>query len=899
MTVSERDVAVLRSFARRIDPSDAGAHNNLGVLYYQKALVPEAIEQFTRALELDPRMQVAQRNLEIAYHNTGYYDRRVAELQEKLRSAPDERDARWELGRTYAILGASEEAVAEFEELLAHKPKDVAAIIQLGLAEKARGRLEVATEWFLRAVEDEPDSSVVHFYLGEVYYNRGLNEPALTALERAVSLNPDNANAHYLMAFVLGDMGRHQDARAASKRAIQLNPPLARAQTNLSLERYRAERQSAEHRLREHPAPEVAEGSELAHYNLGLAFRQKGYYAEALREYRLAIERGEDRRLVRQAMAEVHLLKRDFTDALELYESLIHEIPDSPKLWNERGVVLHQAGRTADALTSYRQATEVDPRYALAWNNIGVVLAHQADTEDAIEGFRKALQLSPAFVGARLNLALLLTHLRRFQLALEAYRQVLAEQPGSAPAWNGVGLVLVELKRFPDARNAFVRAVEADPQNAGAHYNLSFTLSNLGDYDGALRATKRALELDPYYVSQKFALAIDLQYETVAIGIVPEISADVAAESLGGEFAFDQRLIDNIFQELEPPAGAAQAAPAGLAKRADDPLALARDYVSKGMMDLAVAEAMRAVQRGADRGQAATLIGDSYARRGLHGEALERYREARTLDAANAPAALGEVKSLLAVHRSAEALPLAEDLVAKAPEDVEVLVAAAKARAATGDAAGALTALRQAQTRAPDRADLHKLQGDIALKVGDRQAARAAYRSALDLDEGFVQVWLDLGRLHEQDEEWVEAQRAYEAALEALPTFHEAGLAHADLLRRTGDLRTAVVRLAEMLEQDPYDMDALLLLGRTLLDDKRGVEALEAFRRALKFDPEHTGALFYLGVTLAKLQRYTEAVAAWDRVTRIDPGGPFAQRARMHARTAVDLQHIFSTSDAA
>ena len=900
MTVSERDVAVLRSFARRIDPSDAGAHNNLGVLYYQKGLVPEAIEQFTRALELDPRMQVAQRNLEIAYHNTGFYDHRVAELRERLRAAPDERDARWELGRTYAILGSYEDAVAEFEELLAHKPSDVAAMIQLGLAEKARGRLEVATEWFLRAAESEPDSSVAHFYLGEVYYNRGLNEPALTALERAVTLNPDNANAHYLMAFVLGDMGKHQEARAASKRAIQLNPPLARAQTNLSLERYRAERQSAEQRLREQPAPEVAEGSELAHYNLGLAFRQKGYYTEALREYRLAIERGEDRRLVRQAMAEVYLLKRDFPDALELYESLLHEIPDSPKLWNERGVVLHQAGRTADALTSYRQATDVDPRYALAWNNVGVVLAHQSDTEGAIEAFRKALQLTPEFVGARLNLALLLTHLRRFQLALEAYRQVLAEQPSSAPAWNGVGLVLVELKRFPDARNAFVRAVEADPQNAGAHYNLSFTLSSLGDYDGALRATKRALELDPYYVSQKFALAIDLQYETVAIGVVPEISADVAAESLGGEFAFDQRLLDNIFQELEPPATSPQAAaPGGLAKKPDDPLALARDYHSKGMMDLAVAEAMRAVQRGADRGQAATLIGDTYARRGLHGEALERYREARTLDATNAAAALGEVKSLLAVHRAAEALPLAEELVAKAPDDVEVLVGAARARAATGDAASALTALRQAQTRAPARADLHKLQGDIALKVGDRRGARAAYRASLDLDGGFVQVWLDLGRLHEHDEEWGDAQRAYEAALEALPTFHEAALALADLLRRSGNVRAAIVRLAEMLEQDLYDLDALLLLGRALIDDKRNDEALAAFRRALKFDPEHTGALFYLGVTLAKLQRYAEAVAAWDRVTRVDPGGPFAQRARVHTRTAVDLQHIFSTSDAA
>src|SRR5258706_14872312 len=94
--LSERDVAVLRSFARRIDPADAGAHNNLGVLYYQKGLVEDAIAAFTRALELDPKMQVAQRNLEIAYHDTGYYDRRVAQLQERLRQAADDRDARWE-----------------------------------------------------------------------------------------------------------------------------------------------------------------------------------------------------------------------------------------------------------------------------------------------------------------------------------------------------------------------------------------------------------------------------------------------------------------------------------------------------------------------------------------------------------------------------------------------------------------------------------------------------------------------------------------------------------------------------------------------------------------------------------------------------------------------------------
>src|SRR5437773_2480164 len=720
--------------------------------------------------------------------------------------------------------------------------------------------------------------------MGEIYYNRGLNDEALVALERAVELNPDNANAHYLMAFVLGDLGRHQDARVASKRAIQLNPPLARAQTNLSLERYTAERKSQERRQRLAPEPQVVEGNALAHYNLGLAFRQKGYYNEALKEYRLALERGEDRRLTLQAMAELHLLKRDLAAALELYDTLLREVPDSPKLWNERGVVLHQAGRPEDALASYRQAAEVDPKYALAWNNLGVVQAHGAAADPAIEAFRTALRLQGTFSAARLNLALVLFQLRRFQLALEAYRQVLSSEPNSAAAWNGVGLVLVELKRFPDARNAFVRAVEGDPDHAGAHYNLGFTLSNLGDFDGALRATKRALELDPYYVSQKFALTIDLQYEKGTIGIAPEISADVAEETIGEDFNFDQRLLDNIFQELAPAAAAEPPA----VKAADDPLALARDYVSKGLMDVAAAEAVRAVQRGASRAEAGVLLGDIFAKRGLHGEALERYREARSLEPGRADARLGEVKALFALGgpRAEEARALAEELLELTPDNVDALVAAAKGRAAGGDAAGALTALQQAQTRAPGRADLHKLQGDIAVKVGDKAGALAAYRSALELDRGYVQVWLDLGRLHEEKEELNDARKAYERALDVLPTFHEAALALADLLRRSGHVRAAIVRLAEMLEQDPYDLLALLLLGRALLDDRRDTQALEAFQRALKFDPDQVEALFQLGVALARLHRYGEAVQAREKVTRTAPAGPCAQAARARARHA-------------
>src|SRR5438034_10546281 len=78
-------------------------------------------------------------------------------------------------------------------------------------------------------------------------------------------------------------------------------------------------------------------------------------------------------------------------------------------------------------------------------------------------------------------------------------------------------------------------------------------------------------------------------------------------------------------------------------------------------MDVAAAEAVRAVQRGANRAEAAVLLGDIFAKRGLYGEALERYREARALEPQRADALLGEVKALFALggERATEARALA------------------------------------------------------------------------------------------------------------------------------------------------------------------------------------------------------------------------------------------------
>jgi tetratricopeptide (TPR) repeat protein len=161
-----------------------------------------------------------------------------------------------------------------------------------------------------------------------------------------------------------------------------------------------------------------------------------------------------------------------------------------------------------------------------------------------------------------------------------------------------------------------------------------------------------------------------------------------------------------------------------------------------------------------------------------------------------------------------------------------------------------------------------------------------------------VPAHVALGAVHERREAWAAAEAAYGAALARLPTYGEAAVPLARVLRRTDRPREAVNLLADYLVADPSDLEALFALAQSLVDDNRLPQALTALDRLLAHDPTRVAAHFYRGVTLARLRRYAEAVACWDRVLQLEPHGTYAQKAKRHARTALDLKHIFRTEAA-
>jgi tetratricopeptide (TPR) repeat protein len=788
------EIDILRSFARRIDPSDAGAYNNLGVFYFRKGLTEEAILAFSRALALDERMGVARRNLEIAYGESGILERRLQELEERLRTNPD----------------------------------DLEALVQAGIAEKTAGRLERAHSLFQRAIDKDPESSVLLFLLAETLYNRGLHEEAMRSVRRSIELNPENPDALYLIGFILGDLGRSEEAAEANRRAVMLNPTLVRAQANLSLETYR----------RDVTPSRQQRTSASAHITLGRALRQKGYFQEALREYEKAIEGGEANAEVLMAMLELYLLQRDTGAAIATADRFAREFSPTAKTWNGRGVALQLEGRHAEAEESYTRALEIDSSYPFAHNNLGVLLWHKNDTKGAINSFRRALVAPNRPVEARLNLALGLFRRKHTELALEAYRQVLSSAPEHPVAWNGIGLILVELEKYADARNAFARAIQANPDFAEAHYNMSFTLSNLGDFASALRETKRALALDPMYTPQKLELAIELPHEEIRLTVAPPITEkDESAEHVE-DFHFDPAIIEELFAEKP-----ARLTPTG--QSALTGYTLARDLITKGLYDRAQGEIARVLARGGDKVLGLVLAGDGYAAQGLHGEALERYRRALAMEETNPYARQGIARSLLALGRPDEARPHAEALVNAGSTDINLLLLAAEARVASMDKPGArelLITLHKSEAR---NANVLKRVGDLYAELGDAPAAAAAYRASLSIDERQTEARISLGRLLAKAGDDTAAIRELEAVLVTAPNHDVAVVELVGPYRRTGRSRSALPRIVALIRRDVYHFAALICLGEILIDLARESDALKAFERVLRFDPNHSEGLRY------------------------------------------------------
>jgi hypothetical protein len=160
ITAIQSVIGSRRSFKRAleaatINPRDAEAHYQLGLIHQHRRQYKEAIDRFQKAVEIDPRELDAHYQLGRIAREQGRYAEAIQHFEPVV--ARDPRHARheiWrEVGATYVEAGDFAAARPALERYVDHRAYDPEGLFWLGLTLKKLGEAKAAQEMRERCVE--------------------------------------------------------------------------------------------------------------------------------------------------------------------------------------------------------------------------------------------------------------------------------------------------------------------------------------------------------------------------------------------------------------------------------------------------------------------------------------------------------------------------------------------------------------------------------------------------------------------------------------------------------------------------------------------------------------------------------------------------------------------------
>ncbi len=194
-------------------------------------------------------------------------------------------------------------------------------------------------------------------------------------------------------------------------------------------------------------------------------------------------------------------------------------------------------------------------------------------------------------------------------------------------------------------------------------------------------------------------------------------------------------------------------------------------------------------------------------------------------------------RALLGLQRYPEAARHFEEAAKRAPAHGAAWEGLAQSRAASGDADGALQALRKGQAALPSDARLRLQEARLLWDRGQKTDARQAYEKALPLVPRSARARAQLG----------------------------------DLLREMGDLDEALRYQREAVDLEPTNASYWNSLGMTLGGTAKMAEAEKAFREAFRLDPKNHRHAYNLGLILVRQGRREEARPFFEKALEANP----------------------------
>ncbi len=232
-------------------------------------------------------------------------------------------------------------------------------------------------------------------------------------------------------------------------------------------------------------------------------------------------------------------------------------------------------------------------------------------------------------------------------------------------------------------------------------------------------------------------------------------------------------------------------------------------------------------------------------------------------------------------------------LLARTPQQPDVLHALGVLRHQSGNSAAAADLLARAAALTPDRAEYRFNLGLALFRLGRLDDAERHFQAAAKLKPDWPAAHYDLGNTLRALKRPDEAARAYRQALRLRPDYYEAQVNLGNALRDSGRAGQAANAYRRAMRQRPDQAEIHNNLGAVLLDQGDMAEAETCFRTALRLRPDFQEALSGLATLLERQSRPGDLLPVLAALLRLRADDP-----ALHERYANLLRDMKQTQPA-
>lgn len=612
----------------------------------------------------------------------------------------------------------------------------------------------------------------------------------------------------------------------------------------------------------------------LKYAKSGDAYAAAGKHAEAIIEYRNALDKDPRAGDVRVKLADEYLTQGDGAKAIEEYVRAADVLPDAA-VQLKAGKLLLLARRFDDAKVRGEKALSADPKNVEAQILLANALAGLKDLDGAIAELEEAIQLQPDRSATYSNLGELEFGRGRRDAAEQAFKRAVELAPQSASSHLALGSFYWATARIPAAEQEIAEALKVEPDNALAHRTMAtlYLVTNRRDQAEAhlrrvldiTKSPSAAIALADYYVIQNKGDAATAVLEPLAKD--PKVAASAgtrlaALDRVAGRSDVAYKRLDELL--------------AADGKQLQALLLKSSFLLSDGKADEAVKAASAAVEAHHDAAAAHAALGRAQAASKKPDAAIASYQEAVRLNPLATDAKVALARLQLASGHSDSSLALAEEALKSQPQNADARLVLVQGLISRGDLQRAQTELDALEGKFPNSAAVQVQRGMLLGRQKHEAGARQAFERALALQPGSLEASAGLVALDLSTRRVDDAKKRVDDLVKNPGAKTPAVMLAARTYAAVGDLKTSEQLLRRILAGDPSYLGAYSALGQIYAKQGRLDAALAEFDALVQRDPKPVAALTLSGMILESQGKTADAQARFERAMQIDAAAPVA-----------------------